>query len=116
MDTGMRNCLLDNFQPLSTRTDKGELWENAVFRMLAEKNDPDTIYYWRTSAGNEIDFVLPAINKPRAIEAKFDKIRFKPLKNKLFKETYPNIPLEYHWMIPFDEDFFRRLEYGNEMS
>ena len=109
LDTGMRNCLLDNFQPLSMRTDKGELWENSVFRMLADKYDVGTIHYWRTSSGNEIDFVLPAGDKPRAIEAKYDRIRFKPLKYKLFKETYPEIPLEYHWMIPFDEDFFRRL-------
>mgnify|MGYP000119238188 CR=1 FL=1 len=109
MDTGMRNCLLDNFQPLSVRTDKGELWENAVFRLLTEKYDTDAIHYWRTTAGNEIDFVIPALNKPLAIETKYDKMRLKPLKYKLFKEIYPDIFLKYHWMLPFDEDFFRRL-------
>ena len=108
LDTGMRNCLLDNFQPLSMRIDKGELWENSVFRLLADKYDIDAIQYWRTSAGNEIDFVLPAITNPRAIEAKYDKIRFKPHKYKLFTETYPEIPLENLWFFPFDEDFFRR--------
>lgn len=109
MDTGMRNCLLDNFQPLSVRIDKGELWENALFRLLTEKYEPDAIHYWRTTTGNEIDFVLPTLNKPLAIETKYDKMRFKPLKYKLFRETYPDISLEYHWMSPFDEDFFRRL-------
>lgn len=109
LDTGMRNCLLDNFQPLSMRIDKGELWENSVFRLLADKYDIDAIQYWRTSAGNEIDFVLPAITNPRAIEAKYDKIRFKPQKYKLFTETYPEIPLENLWFFPFDEDFFRRI-------
>jgi ABC-type multidrug transport system ATPase subunit len=49
-------------------------------------------------------------NKPRAIEVKYDKTKFNPLKYKLFKEVYPDIPLEYLWMYPFDEDFFRRLE------
>ena len=105
----MRNCLLENFQPLSMRIDKGELWENSVFRLLADNYDIDAIQYWRTSAGNEIDFVLPAITNPRAIEAKYDKIWFNPQKYKLFKETYPEIPLEYLWYFPFDEDFFRRI-------
>ena len=109
LDTGMRNCLLDNFQPLSMRIDKGELWENSVFRLLADKYDIDAIQYWQTSAGNEIDFVLPAITNPRAIEAKYDKIRFKPQKYKLFTETYPKIPLENLWFFPFDENFFRRI-------
>jgi uncharacterized protein len=110
LDTGMRNCLLDNFQPLSMRIDIGELWENTVFRILANKYDTDAIHYWRTTAGNEIDFVLPGLNKPKAIEVKYDKIKFNPIKYKLFKEVYPDIPLEYVWMYPFDEEFFSRLE------
>lgn len=110
LDTGMRNCLLDNFQPFSMRIDKGELWENSVFRILANNYDTDAVYYWRTSAGNEVDFVLPGLNKPKAIEVKYDKIKFNPLKYKLFKEVYPDIPLEYVWMYPFDEEFFSRLE------
>jgi predicted AAA+ superfamily ATPase len=91
------------------RPDRGELWENSVFRTLADKYDFDAILYWRTTAGNEVDFVLPGINKPRAIEARFDRIRLNPLKYKIFTETYPDIPIEYVWMSPFDEDFFRRF-------
>lgn len=109
LDTGMRNCLLDNFQSTTVRPDRGELWENAVYRILVEKYGFDSIFYWRTTAGNEIDFVLPGIAAPSAIEAKFDKIQIKPKKYKNFTETYPEIALQYFWMVPFDENFFRRL-------
>jgi len=107
MDTGMRNCLLENFQSPNIRPDKGELWENMVFRQLIEKYNADFIYYWRTTSGQEVDFVLPGIANPKAIEAKFDKALIKKSKYRKFKETYPGIPLEYVWMAPFNEDFFR---------
>lgn len=108
MDTGLRNCLLDNFQPFSIRVDKGELWENAVFRMLADKHDVDSIRYWRTSAGNEVDFVLPEILEPKAVEVKFNKTQIREAKYKMFQDTYPEIPLQYAWILPFDESFFKR--------
>ena len=67
LDSGLRNCLLNNFQPIAIRSDRGELWENTVFRILADNHGFDAIKFWRTSAGNEVDFVLPEINKPYAI-------------------------------------------------
>ncbi len=109
LDTGMRNCLINNFQPLNTRTDKGELWENTVFRMLTEKYGLDSIQFWRTSAGNEVDFVLQRIENPKAIEAKFDETAVKPNKYKIFTEAYPEISLGFVWMNPFSDDFFRRI-------
>ncbi|MDR0940857.1 MAG: ATP-binding protein, partial [Bacteroidales bacterium] len=58
-DTGMRNSLLNNFQPITERMDKGMVWENAVFSLLCEKYSCDEIYFWRTADNNEVDFVLP---------------------------------------------------------
>ncbi len=109
MDTGMRNCLLNNFQPIGVRTDKGELWENSVFRLLTETNEPDEIRYWRTTAGNEVDFVLTHYDQPLAVEAKFDKQQVKPEKYKVFASNYPMIRLSFFWLEPFDESFFRRI-------
>jgi predicted AAA+ superfamily ATPase len=108
-DTGLRNCLLDNFQPLSVRNDKGELWENTVFRIFVDKFGADAIRYWRTSAGNEVDFVLSDIGETKAFEVKFDKNQIKVNKYKLFTEAYPEIPLRFIWLYPFDQDFFRRI-------
>jgi predicted AAA+ superfamily ATPase len=111
LDTGLRNCLLNNFQPLAVRTDKGELWENTVFRILADKIGTDSIQYWRTSAGNEIDFILSDSDRLRAIEVKYAQNLVNPNKYKIFKEAYPEIPIEFLWVNPFGQDFFRRT-YG----
>jgi len=108
LDTGLRNSLLNNFQPLSARTDKGELWENTVFRVLVEKYGMDAIHFWRTTSGNEIDFVIPDLNEPKAIEAKYDIASVNPQKYKIFQEAYPNIELQFAWMNPINEEFFRR--------
>ncbi len=109
LDTGLRNCLLNNFQPLAERTDKGELWENTVFRILADKSGVDTIQYWRTSGGNEVDFVLSDGVELKAIEVKYDRNQLKVNKYRLFTETYPGISIKFIWLHPFDQDFFRRI-------
>jgi predicted AAA+ superfamily ATPase len=112
LDTGLRNCLLNNFQPLSVRTDKGELWENVVFRLFADKIGVDAIQYWRTSAGNEVDFVLSGLDGAKAFEAKYDSNLVNMNKYKLFTSAYPDIPLQFLWLHPFNEDFFRRVNLG----
>ncbi len=109
LDTGLRNCLLNNFQPLAARIDKGELWENTVFRILADKIGTDAIQYWRTSAGNEVDFVLSENERLKAIEVKYDNNQVNLNKYKLFTENYPDIPLQFFWLNPFGQDFFRRI-------
>ena len=108
LDTGLRNSLLNNLLPLSERIDKGELWENAFFRILADKHGTDPVYFWRTASGNEIDFVLSDSGRTQAFEVKYDKSQIRQSKYKLFIETYPEIPLQFSWMYPFDHDFFRR--------
>ena len=109
LDTGLRNCLLNNFQPVAVRTDKGELWENMVFRIIADKIGTDAIQYWRTSGGNEVDFVLSDIDRLKAIEVKYDSNQVNLNKYKIFKESYPEIPMIFFWFHPFGQDFFRRI-------
>jgi predicted AAA+ superfamily ATPase len=109
LDTGLRNCLLNNFQPISERSDKGELWENTVFRTLVDKYGTDAIHFWRTSGGNEVDFVLSDIEKIKAIEVKYDKNQIKTSKYKVFNEAYPEIPMQFVWLYPFNEDVFRSM-------
>jgi uncharacterized protein len=71
-----------------------------------KKNPIDSKHYWCTSSGQEVDFVLPDITQPKAIEAKFDKALIKKSKYRKFEDTYPGIPLQFAWMVPFD-DFFK---------
>ena len=107
MDTGLRNCLLNNFQPMTIRLDKGEVWENTYFRMLNDKYETDEINYWRTADRNEVDFVLPQIEHPFAVEVKYNETGIKQTKYKKFVENYPDIPLRFVSMEPFNENFLR---------
>lgn len=109
LDTGLRNCLINSFQPLSQRLDKGELWENTAFKILAELYEPDEIKYWRTTAGNEVDFIITQNDNAMAVEAKFSQSLVKPEKYKIFASNYPQIKLNFLWMEPFGEEFFRRI-------
>jgi len=111
LDNGLRNCLINNFELPAFRLDKGELWENLYFRLLAEKYDMDDISFWRTTEGNEVDFVMNRIENPYAVEVKFSENAIKESKYKMFRDTYPDIPLQFAWIEPFDEDFFRRNLY-----
>ena len=107
-DNGMRNSLLNNFQPINERIDKGMLWENTAFSLLCEKHNIDEIFFWRTADGNEVDFVLPKIENPQAIECKFDANTKNSTKYKKFIENYPNIPFSFYSFQPFGNDFFRK--------
>ncbi len=55
------------------RADKGQLWENMVYRLLAEAHGFDAVKYWRTADGNEVDFFYQSGPVPKAIEVKYDK-------------------------------------------
>jgi predicted AAA+ superfamily ATPase len=76
---------------------------------LYEKYNLDEIFFWRTADDNEVDFVLPNIEKPQAIECKFNAVSENISKYKKFIENYPNIPLSFCSFLPFDNDFFRRI-------
>ncbi|PSL04480.1 ATP-binding protein [Cecembia rubra] len=108
LDSGLRNALLNNFTPINQRLDKGEIWEQAVFRLLVDKFGLDGIRFWRTADGKEIDFVLPDENPPMAVEAKFDEKMAKIKKYQLFRDTYPDFQFQFAFMHPWSEDFFRK--------
>lgn len=108
LDTGIQNSLLNNFQPFTFRIDKGMIWETLYYKLLCEKHGTDDILFWRTADGNEVDFVMPYLEKPYAVEIKYDKALVKSAKYQKFKATYPDIPLSFGWLQPFNEDFFRR--------
>lgn len=93
-DLGMRNVLLNQFQPVEFRIDKGELVENFIFLQLRNKYSSDEIRYWRTADGNEVDFVVSTeFDKGFAIESKFDEKAYFPKKYTKFSNEYPDFPL-----------------------
>ncbi len=109
MDTGMRNCLLNNFQSFSQRVDRGSLWELGLFRMLVDKYNEDGIHFWRTSSGKEVDFVIPDENPPVAVECKFDLKSVRMKKYESFQVAYPNFRFSVAHLEPFSEELFRAV-------
>ena len=91
-DLGVRNALINNFNPLSLRTDSGELWESFV---IGEKRKEGyaiekrtNTYFWRTYDQQEIDLIEESGGKLSAFEAKWKKPRLRPPKS--WRDTYKN--------------------------
>ncbi len=95
-DLGLRNVLLNQFQHIETRLDKGALLENYLYLRLIEKYSSDNLRYWRTINGNEVDFVvLNGLESGFAIECKFQNQNYKPKFYNVFTEAYPQIPIQF---------------------
>ena len=59
-DTGLMNILkLYDFP----KEIDGALFENSIYNLLRKIADIDALYYWRTTHGQEVDFVIENINK-----------------------------------------------------
>jgi len=109
LDTGMINVLTNNFQPLNEKINKGNYWENVYFRLLAEHFGINNINFWRTTSGNEVDFIIHKTGEPsRAIEVKYSNDKINEDKYKKFRADYPEIDLLFAYYEPFSEDFFYR--------
>ena len=91
IDNGIRNVLINNFNPLAMRDDVGALWENyaIVERMKAMLYQGRTIqsYFWRTYDQKEIDLVEDAADALSAFEMKWSPDRLSPPKD--WAAAYP---------------------------
>ncbi|MDX9779261.1 MAG: ATP-binding protein [Patescibacteria group bacterium] len=91
-DVGLRNALINNFNPLSLRQDVGALWENFLVIERMKKNNNleiiNNIYFWRTTTGKEIDYIEEADGVLTGYEFKWHKKTF--IAPKEFLENYEN--------------------------
>lgn len=108
-DSGMRNCLMNNFMPCVTNPDVGAIWENQVFRLLLDHYGADAVRFWRTSDGKEVDFVLPDVLPPLAVEVKKSEAQARPGRYKSFVQAYPEFLFEFYSLLPFSESLLRKL-------
>ncbi len=73
-DLGVRNSLIENFNPFNQRIDKGQLLENAVFvgikRSDAYNNTRSSLGFFRSITGKEIDIVRKTDDKEDLYEVK----------------------------------------------
>jgi len=68
---GMRNAILRDFSALKDRSDKGVLLESFVFLKLQSMLRPNVeLRFWRTKAGDEVDFIFLKDRRPIPIEVK----------------------------------------------
>lgn len=95
-DNGVRNALINNFNPLSLRNDVGELWENYLaierikkqhYRKIISQN-----YFWRTYEQKEIDWVEERDGNLFGYEFKWKVQEAKP--PGIWKKTYPAASFE----------------------
>lgn len=94
-DTGLRNAIINNLNPLELRQDAGALWENFLLserlKINSEKNLDPQLYFWRTQTGQEVDYLELAGGKITGFEFKLTKNQTRNLKT--FLETYPHATL-----------------------
>lgn len=95
-DNGIRNALINNFNPLSLRNDVGALWENyLVMERIKRQNclrQWSNNYFWRTYDQKEIDFVEEREGKIFGYEFKWGKSDEKA--PALWQKTYPDASFE----------------------
>ena len=93
-DNGIRNALINQYQPLATRTDLGALWENFLVsertKYLAYHKLHPNQYFWRTVKKQEIDYLEDEDGKILAVEFKWNP-NAKPRFPKPFTEAYKGV-------------------------
>ncbi|MFO7806955.1 MAG: ATP-binding protein [Candidatus Moraniibacteriota bacterium] len=91
-DLGIRNSLIQNFNALEVRNDKGALWENFCIleRIKANNNSGKraNYYFWRTYDQKEVDLVEERGGKLFGYDFKYNNKKAKAPKDWL--ETYEN--------------------------
>lgn len=91
-DLGMRNGIIQNFNPMNIRNDIGALWENFLIVERMKKNyynnNKPNIFFWRTYEQKELDYVEEIGGKLSAFEFKWSGQKWKIPKD--FLESYKN--------------------------
>jgi hypothetical protein len=96
-DNGVRNSLIQNFNPLALRNDVGQLWENYLVverrkaNQLAERSV--NTYFWRTHDQKEIDYVEERSGKLFGYEFKWQGAEIRRATREEFLGAYPGAEL-----------------------
>ena len=103
-DLGIRNSVIQQFQPLELRPDKGALWENYLIverlKYLSIKQIKPNHYFWRTHDGQEIDYLEERNGQLFAYEFKWKTKRKKIPAT--FAKAYPNATMQWVDLDNFD--------------
>jgi predicted AAA+ superfamily ATPase len=91
-DNGIRNTIINNFNPITNRNDTGMLWENFMVMERLKKQEYQRMfsnnYFWRTYDQKEIDLIEDRSGKLYAFEFKFGNKKAKAPKQ--WQNAYPD--------------------------
>lgn len=97
VDTGVRNALIANFNPIRMRDDAGALWENFMIlermKWNAYSRSKANYYFWRTYDQKEIDLIEESGGVLRGFEFKWNPSS-KAAPPAGWLDTYPNATWE----------------------
>jgi len=78
-DIGLRNLVFGNFGEIAYRTDNGSIFENYILLELWRNKKPGmNIWFYRTTDGVEVDFIVETMQDKLAVECK-NKVFNKPV-------------------------------------
>lgn len=96
LDNGIRNAIIANFNPVESRNDIGQLWENYMIserlKFLNYKRISSNNYFWRTYEQQEIDWVEERAGLLFGYEFKWKETRVKTPPQ--WKKAYPHAQFE----------------------
>ncbi len=92
LDNGIRNSIINNYNPISLRNDVGALWENFLFTERLKRNAYCSVFsnsfFWRTYDQKEMDLIEERDGKIYGFEFKWNSKKGSVPKQ--FTNTYPN--------------------------
>lgn len=101
-DNGIRNSIIQNFNPLALRNDVGALWENFFISERVKYNHYNqnycNAYFWRTTEQQEIDYIEESNGKFTLFEMKWSPKKAKVSPPKSFINAYGE--QDFHIVTP----------------
>ena len=91
-DNGVRNAIIQQFNPIEMRNDMGALWENFFISERIKYNHYNgkyaNIYFWRTKEQQEVDYIEECDGTMTAFEMKWNTKKGRTTFPKPFLESY----------------------------
>ncbi len=107
-DNGIRNAIINNFNPVHTRQDVGVLWENYLIseriKLAAYQRIHSNRFFWRTKLQQEIDYIEERAGKMWAFE-----FRYNPSKTANLSKTFINAYPEHDFKIINSDNYHEFL-------
>ena len=106
-DNGLRNAVINQFNPVTLRNDTGQLWENWFIserkKWLNNSGKQVSTFFWRTLAQQEVDYIEDGNGKITAFECKWNP-GAKGGISRAFANAYPAATT--HLITPENADSF----------